>query len=373
MIEQHVFGTDINLVITATSSENDGRPCRLYLNQSRQIGTSLYPVLAHIEDFWLRWQMPSRLPITLAPEIYQDLGALEARQRLKEDIYDKGLGFVSLQVVKVANNVEVVLWEFPLFNSGLPSQSMSLLDILSKQDSAQLGSNSSIGVRLVNTGTGFLMGSDRIDIALTVRELVALPVDHAEIRALTGSVSSLTQNVHTLIGSYSGTLNALASAVSNQNLAIQGLVAAIELLRSSGGVNNNPSTPTVTPFTGTVQCAHSANQSWGKYTTVTPGTYKFQIFVPPDFLPGPNSVNPNKIIEIGAYAQEPTMTNFRTPGNYKWLSDFPSSGGTFDVSMAVTNPYLSIKCRNSTGQYDTVFFSIEQQTGFSARLTLRGF
>lgn len=374
MIEQHVFGTDSNLVISANAPENDGRFCLLYRNQPRLIGNAFYPLLAHIEDFWLQWRMPSRGQITIDPAIYQALGALEARQKLKEDIYDSGLGFVSLQVIKSVRGVEVVLWEFPLFNNGLPSQSMSLLDILSKQDSAQMGSDSSIGVKLVNSGTGFLAGADRIDIAVTVRELVSLPVELPEIRTLNSSVSTLTGTVHMLVNSYNNTLTTLSNAVINQTTAIQGLVAAIEILRTSGGVSNtNTNNAVATPFTGTIKCPHPNNANWGKYTTVTPGTYKFQIFVPPEFVPGPNAVNPSKIIEIGAYAQEPTMANFQTPGNYKWLGDLPSTGGTFDVLMTVSNPHLSIKSRNNSGIYDTVFFSIDQQAGFSARLTLRAF
>lgn len=372
MIDEHAFGVDVNFVASPQDmSVNQGNLIDLYSAGGRTVEGEIYPVTAFVEDFWIRWQMPSRQPITLDPEIYQDLGSLAARQQLKEDIYDRGLGFVTLQIVKRANNVDVVLWDFPVFNSNLPSQSISIVDVLTRQDSAQLATGSQLLIKLINNGSGWLVGEDKIEISVSIKESVYVPRDIPEIRQLTNAIGAMATTMSSLIGINQSYLATIDTLVRNQNLALTSLAAAVQLLQTSG-INTNNQTQVV-PFNAQLRCIHPNNGYWGKYAVATPGSYKLNITKATGLSLGA-SADSNKIIELGAYQTEPTMTNFREPGNYRWLADLPAIGGTVDIVIPVDRLFFSIKARNpGSNLFDTVFFSIDPQSGFSAKITLQAF
>lgn len=205
---------------------------------------------ADIKDFQVRVYLPSREAIDLDPVAFQDLGTLEARQALKEAIFDSGLGYLFLRIWRtLQGGTPVMLLDFPLYNSGLPSQVIQLASFW-PDGVARLSYGSRLEFELIDTGSGGLVPGDYIHLWGTAIEEAWVP--DPDVAGLVGAVQAqqvslgtLVDGLETAIAQQNQLLAGLSGVVTNQNqliLAQRDLISKLGTVSPGGGGSGSTTT-----------------------------------------------------------------------------------------------------------------------------------
>jgi hypothetical protein len=243
--DQLIDSTDFQARVLPTDNANTIGIKRLLYTPPTRNGAEFG---ADIKDFQVRVNLTSRAVIDLDPVAFEGLTPQERRVRLKELIFDSGLGFLLLRVWRTRGQSSVMIIDFPIYNSGLPSQVIQLASYW-PDGVARISQGSRLEFELVNTGSGGLIADDYLDIWGTAIEEAWIP--DPGVAALTAAVSAQSATLTQVIGSFT---QAIATAI-DQNTAILTILgqqiaaqnALIQLLSTTGIDPGGGGGPTPTP------------------------------------------------------------------------------------------------------------------------------
>jgi len=247
---------------------------------------------------------------------FEALSPQQRRVDLKEKIFDSGLGYLLLRVWRSIGSSSILLLDFPVYNSGLPSQVIQLSSYW-PDGMARVSYGSRLEVELVNTGSGGLVADDFLDIWGTAIEEAWIP--NPEVAALVTAISSqsstlsqavqvLTQSLNTAIAQQNEVLDALNGVVANQSSLIQ---SQRDLIGRLGAL-----TPSTNPPT----------------TATTQDTMKIHLDIPQDGydnpfsstwppLPTPSSVVPPTLGGFETKANQ-SITFYLPYASNRWLREY---------------------------------------------------
>lgn len=275
MTVQSIDSSDFQTEITPSSPANaTGAKVALYtppVKNGIQHG-------ADIKDFQVRVHLPSKPQIDLDWAAWSELDEIAQRQALQSAIYDESIGFISLRIYRERAGTSVLLLDFPLFNSGLPSQVIKLHSYF-PDGTARLSYGSTLSFALINTGSDGLLGGDYLQIWGTAIE-EAWTTD-PELVGLSGAVTAQASQLSAVIQSYSASLSQAINqqnqvlgqfagilAIQNQSIsALRDLIGKLSTVTPGGG-----SPPQSNGDNSTMHILQPISGSFGSANLPTPST-----------------------------------------------------------------------------------------------------